>query len=178
MGVKENASFLSLIFLSWMNSLVKLANQRPLIADDLFQLSDEDKAEYIIQDFEEAWDYEIESAQKYGRQPRLWKAMSRFIPWSDYIWLTLLRNLEAFSSCASSVLLWFYLKCALEDSCQDTLNLLSTAIGIGISNILRAFAVQHTNLRAQLVGMRLKTACIGVTYKKVLNSEICVEYDY
>ena len=167
MAVKDNASFLSLIFLSWMDSLIKLANERPLIEDDLFQLSTEDKSECIVQDFEEAWENEIRSAQKHGRQPRLWNAMSRFIPWSDYIWLTLLRNLEAFSSSASSLLLWFYLKCALAETCQDTLHLLFTAIGIGIANILRAFAVQHTNLRAQLVGMRLKTACIGVTYKKV-----------
>jgi len=165
---KDKASVLSLIFLSWMNSLIKLGNQRPLDQDDLFQLSDENKTEFIVEEFEEVWKQEIECAQKNGRQPRLWKAMARFIPWSDYIWLTFLKISESLSSFSSCLLLWFYLKCALEGSSrQNTLYLLGAAVGIGAASLIRAFSLHHNNLRALFVSMRLKVACIGITYKKV-----------
>jgi len=164
---KDKASVLSLIFLSWMNSLIKLGSQRPLNQDDLFQLSDEDKTEFIVEDFEEVWQQEIECAQKHGRQPRLWKAMARFIPWTDYIWLITLKSLDCLSSYSSPLLLWFYLKCALEGSPQNTFYLLVAAGGIGVTSSIRAFSLHHNSLRALLVGMRLKIACIGIIHKKV-----------
>jgi len=168
---KDKASVLSLIFLSWMNSLIKLGSQRPLNQDDLFELSDDNKVEFIVEDFEDVWKQQIECSLNNGRQPRLWKAMARFIPWSDYSWLITFQILESLSGFSSCLLLWFYLKCALEGSSrQNTLYLLGAAGGIGVTSLIRAFSLHHNTLRALFVSMRLKIACIGMTYKKVRNS--------
>jgi len=167
-NAKDKAGFLSRIFLFWMNSLIRLGSKRPLNEDDLFELSDEDQAEFIVEDFGEIWEEEVNSAKKQDRQPRLWKAMARFIPWSDYIWLIILKSLDSLSIYSRPVLLWIYLKAALGQSQQNTPYVLAAAAaGIGASSFISAFAFNHHNFTAFMIGMRIKIACTGLIHKKV-----------
>lgn len=165
---KNKSSFLCHLFLCWVNSLVKIGSKRQVTEDDLFELSEEDKAENIVQDFEEVWENELIKAQVHGRPPRLWRAMASFFTWKDYVRLIFCRSWETFSIYSKPILLWFFLKLLIRRKSTENGHLLGLATaGIAVSTFIQAFAKQHNNLVSKMMGMRLTIGCTGLVHKKV-----------
>ncbi|KXJ16546.1 Multidrug resistance-associated protein 4 [Exaiptasia diaphana] len=153
--------------------LLRIGSQRQLTQDDLFELPSKDQAEYIIQDFEEVWQDEIISAERRGKQPRLWKAMYRFFHWSDYLSLSLCRLLEILSVYSNSLMLWLFLKTLQEQekSIKSTPYLLIVgAVGIGTAAFTYSFSRHHGESKAKIMGMRLTIAFSGLIHQRVLKS--------
>lgn len=69
-GGRDDASWLSVIFISWMNPLVRLAYDRSLEMKNLFPIPDKSKPESLLKNFDEAW----------GEQMKLPKGKRR---WDD-----------------------------------------------------------------------------------------------
>ena len=173
---KEQAGFLSSLFFCWLSSLIRLGNQRPLSKDDLFPLADEDKCETVVKHFQQLWDDEIKEARKLNRKARLWKVVFRFISAKSYFMLTILKCLESLAGLSSIVLLCMYLSLLNHGSLSNSRLLYILVLAIGACSLLMAFLIHHVNLHALLIGMRLKTACISIVYKKVGIKSIAISF--
>jgi hypothetical protein len=156
-----------------LNSLIRLGYKRPLNEEDLFALSDRNKAEVIVEDFENIWKEEVNHAKKMDRKPRLWKAIFKFISVREYLSIIAMTCLESFSFWSSVILLWIYQKQSLEGSQKNTSSYVLVTVmgGIGISSLVGPFIIHHSVFISLIIGMRLKIACIGVIYK-----EVCILY--
>ena len=163
----DQAGCFSAIFLTWMNNLLRQGNKRSLREDDLFPLSENHKTEVIVEEFEKLWNDEVLRAEIHGRRPSLWKAMLRFVSIFDYLHIAILKLTEGLTSFSTAIFLWYYLKLLLDDSNRSIWSLVAAVVGISISSIVRVFLLHHSRLRALLIGMQLKVACIGIVYKKV-----------
>lgn len=164
---KEQASFLSNLFFCWLNGLIRLGNQRPLCKDDLFALTDQDKSKVVVERLQQLWNIETKEARKIGGKPRLWKVMLKFISARSCLNLIILKCLESLVNFSSAALLWMYLSLLHHGSFSDSRLSYILVLGIGVGSLIKAFAIHHNYLHAFMTGMRLKTACIGMVYKKV-----------
>ena len=164
----DDAGCFSLIFLAWMNSLLRLGSKRPLNLDDLFPLPENHKTQVIVETFEEKWKDEVLRAEIQGRKPRLWRAMFQFLSVFDYLVIIALRLGQSLTDFSTPVFLWYYLKLLLDDDANVSIwYSIGAVAGIVLSCNAKCFLVQHNRLKLVFVGMQLKVACIGVIYKKV-----------
>lgn len=161
------SGFLSRLFFAWLLDLFKLGAQRPLTQDDLYPLQDEFKAENLVQRLEETWSQEINSSNREGRRPKLWKAILRVFPLKKYLISTTLRLTEIFMQFALVVLLWLFFKYLQGESHMGKWHPLPIVLGIGIFSYIKAFCCHHKSYVNFTMGMQIKAAVIGIIYKKV-----------
>jgi hypothetical protein len=162
------ANFISRLFFAWMNGLLQLGYKRPLTGDDLPLLSDENKAQYLVNDLYDLWTEEVTNAQKLGKKPQLWKAMWKLFPIQDYILILTLRLIEDAVTFLFPILIWLYLKILQEKFNIDKSYVVYIVIGIGIASVIKVFSYHHGDYQTSVMGMRLKTAVIGIIFKKVI----------
>jgi len=166
---KDSANFLSHLFLCWLRRLVSIGRQSQLTQDDLFELSEDHKAEAVIHDFEHVWEDEIFKAQEKNRQPKLWRAMLKYFSYKDYIQLMFLFILETVCIYCKPVLLWFFLKLLTESQFSERRGYhIGLTLGVlALANFMEAFSQHHNNLLTRVMGMHLNIGCTGVIHKKV-----------
>ncbi|XP_031556800.1 ABC transporter C family member 8-like [Actinia tenebrosa] len=156
----------SYLFFTWLNGLLRLGYQRPLAHDDLLELSDENKAQDLVAKLHVLWMEEINSAKKRGRKPRLWKAMFKLFL-RDVILFTALKLMDEAMGITLVVSVWFYLKLLEEGSHMDQTYAVGIVASIGIPSLIKVFFYHHSDYLAVLMGVRLKSAVIGLIHKKV-----------
>ena len=94
---RDGANRLSIIFLWWMNDVLKLGNKRPLTEEDLFHLPEDFKAEILVEEAEKYWLEELKRSQTRRRKPSLWKATARLISWKSGLVIIILKTLKSLS---------------------------------------------------------------------------------
>ncbi|XP_031550884.1 multidrug resistance-associated protein 4-like [Actinia tenebrosa] len=159
----------SYLFFTWLNGLLKLGYQRPLVDDDLLELSDENKAQGLVGKLHGLWMEEINSAKKRGRKPRLWKAMFKLFL-RDVILFTALKLIDEAMAITLVVSVWFYLKFLEEGSHMDQTYAVGIVASIGIPSLIKVFFYHHSDYLTVLMGVRLKSAVIGLIQKTITES--------
>jgi len=164
---REGASILSVVFLWWMQDLMRLGNKRPLTEKDLFPLLQDYKAEVLMKKAEKLWLDELKRSQMKNEKPRLWKALMRLIPYRSGIAMILLKTLWSLSFVFLPVCLWLVLK-TLNNRPNVDVKLAFTYVGLlGITSVIKAVSTQHYDYLTELWALKLKVAVIGLVYKKV-----------
>jgi hypothetical protein len=164
---KVKPNFISRLFFAWMNGILKLGYKRTLTDDDLPLLSDENKAQDLVNDLNELWMDEINNAEKMGKKPHLWKVVWKLFPCTDHLLLLGIKYLEISMQFALAILEWFYLMVLEDASHMDNTYVVSIVVGIGIASLMRVFCYHHYDYLSLSMGMRLKIAVIGLIHKKV-----------
>lgn len=164
---REGASALSIMFLWWMNGILRVGNKRPLTDTDLLPLLENYKAEMLVEKAERHWSDEVKSSQSKNRKPRLWKAMAKIIPWKSGVVMIILQLVRSLSFVFLPLCLWLLLKTLNDGPNMDMkFALVFTAI-LGITSMIKAASTQHYAYLTELSGLKLKVALIGLVYKKV-----------
>lgn len=161
-----NTGLFSYLFFTWLNGLLKLGYQRPLTDDDLLELSDDNKAQDLVAKLHVLWMEEMNSAEKRGRKPRLWKAMWKLL-FRDVIIFTTVKLMDDAVQFTLVVSVWFYLTLLEEGSHMDHKYASGLVACIGILSLIRVLFVHHYAYLSLSAGVRLKSAVIGLIYKKV-----------
>ena len=76
---EAKAGFFSLITYWWINSILRLGSQRPLLLDDLYQMSPTYEADHLATDFLEQWKYQASLAAAPTSSPSRYKYLLRAI---------------------------------------------------------------------------------------------------
>ena len=164
---RDGANWLSILFLWWMNDVLKLGNRRPLTEEDLFYLPEDCKAEVLVEKAEKYWFEELQKSQSRKRRPRLWKAIVSLIPWKSGFAMIILKTLESLSFVSLPLCLWLLLRALNEGPNMDKKFVYIYVALLGLASLIKALATQHYDYLTEVWGLKLKVALIGLVYKKV-----------
>jgi len=164
---RDGANWLSIIFFWWMNDVLKLGNKQPLTEEDLFNLPEDYKAEFLVEKAEKYWLEELKRSQSMKKRPRLWKAMVSLIPWKSGLVMIILKTLDSLCFVSLPLCLWLVLK-ALNDGPNMDMKIVFLYVALlGLTSLIKALTTQHYDYLTELWGLKLKVALIGLVYKKV-----------
>ncbi|KAJ7322782.1 hypothetical protein OS493_032967 [Desmophyllum pertusum] len=166
---RDGASALSIMFLWWMNDVLRLGNKRPLTEKDLFPIPEDYEAEVLVEKAEQCWFDELKMSQSKNMTPRLWKAMLRLIPWKSRFVMIILRTLWSLSFAFLPLCVWLVLKTINDGPNMDMKFAFVFVALLGLLTTIRAASTQHYDYFTELWGLKLKVALIGLVYKKVLS---------
>lgn len=164
---REGASAASVMFFWWMNDLMSLGRKRPLTDEDSPPLLEDYKAELLVKKAEKYWFDELKRTQSSNKKPKLWKTLSRLIPWESALKMIFLRILWALSFSFLPVCLWLLLKTLNDGPNLDIKVAFFYVALLTISSMTKATSTQHYDYLTELWGLRLKVALIGLVYRKV-----------
>ena len=165
---KERAGIFSRLFFSWMNSVMSIGNQRVLEHSDLYPVLREDKSEGLTERLEQSWQEEIRNSHTKGRKARLSRAIMKILSWNDYA----LACISLFIGVSCNILQPLFLGLLLSLLLQTGFEragrwLYIYAGGLCCAALFRVIAMNQYQCKVCFLGMRWRTAAIGVVYKKV-----------
>lgn len=165
---KERAGVMSRLSFCWMNSLMKIGNKRVLDACDLYPLLDEDRSKELTEKLDLIWNGEIRNSYLKGREARLTRSLMKILTWSEYAMLIFSLFIGVACNILQPLLLGLLLSRLLSNSDyrMDPLVYVFSG-GLCISALLRSVVMNQFYAKAQLLGMRWRSATIGLIYKKV-----------
>ena len=158
---KPQTGLFSYLFFTWLNGILKLGYQRPLTDDDLLELSDENKTEGLVAKLHGAWMEEIDSAEKKGRKPRLWKAMCTVFL-GNVILNTTLKLVDEAMKITLVVSVWFYLKFLEEGSHVNLTYAVGIVATIGVASIMKVFSYHHCDYIGLVDGFEVEKRCYRI----------------
>ena len=164
----DSANWLSCLTLHWMNTILKRGNQKPLEKDDIFPVRTQDSMEHLVNKLEQLWEQEVNESRLAGSKPRLWKAFCRMFSWKAYTGMLILKLLRSLSTVSLPLLLWFFLL-ELEKESQQAYSAFSFVLvaGMILLAVMKGMTKNHFTGLAEIWGVQLKVASIGLIYKKV-----------
>ncbi|KAL9978591.1 hypothetical protein ACROYT_G016125 [Oculina patagonica] len=170
---REKASFLSLLTFSYVSNFLKLGSKQPLEEKHLFAVETSYQTERLVADLEREWLAEERSSEQNRTKPRLWKALMKVIPCRDYIAMAFFRFCYTITLNAFPLIIWFFLRNISTASEMSYKATLPFVIGISLVAIARSLCSIHGMCKAEMIAIKLKSAMIGLVYKKILNLNRC-----
>lgn len=168
---KERAGVMSRLSFCWMNSIMKISNRRALDPCDLYPLLDEDRSKELTEKLDTSWSQEVRDSYLKGREARLTRALIRILQWSEFALLSFSLFIGVACNILQPLLLGLLLSALLgtKNARSDPLVYVFSS-GLCLSSLLRAVVLNQYHAKAQLLGMRWRSATTGLIYKKVKNT--------
>ena len=166
---RKNASILSILSFWWVREILVIGNKRPLENDDLFTLLDEDKTLNSTEKLQQIWNEETAKRVpgKKGNGYRLFRALVRMLPWTDYVYalaLVLLYSIcKVLQPAFLSLLLQELMKGPVEERWWTYIYSAGICL-IQFGNVMFWYQVAY---HVALMSLRWKSATVAVIYKKV-----------
>ena len=176
---KENASLLSLLTFSWLNDLLKRGNQRALENDDLPPLLEEDKNQALTKNLENDWSRNCKpelTTKTWIRSAKLWRALWNLVPTSEKALVLTLAFTHIVLRLLQPLFLIGLLAELMKESSGDRRWIYLSASGVCLSTWLIAISKCHCDYRSSMIGMRVRSALLGVIYKKVVLNGCCAKF--
>ena len=164
---KKDANCFSLLTFWWVGAILRKGNKTSLNDTDLYPLLEEDKSQRLVEFAEREWKEEVRRCQAKGTKPRLWKCLLRMLPWTDLVLVALLKLLQSATTIALPVMLWFLLGSLPDSPTLDHQAAFGWVSGLCVTALASALSGAHWTYVSDMWGIRLKTATIGLVYKKV-----------
>ena len=165
---KQAASFFSLLSFSWLNDLLKRGNQRPLENDDLPTLLEEDQSKKLTKNLEKEWSWICNHAGNTWRKTaNLWRALLSIVPDSEKAIVLILASTHIVLRLMQPLFLIGLLAELMKEASVDHTWTYLFATGVCLSTWVIAISTCHCDYRSTMIGMRLRSALLGVIYKKV-----------
>ena len=167
---KETASFFSLLTFSWLNYLLKLGNLRPLESDDLPALLEEDQSQTLTKSLEKEWSRNCKPANtsiKWIKTANLWLALLNLVPASEKAFVLILASTHIVLRLLQPLFLVGLLAELMKEPSVDHTWIYLYATGVCLSTWIIAISKCHCDYRATMMGMRMRSALLGVIYKRV-----------
>lgn len=152
----------------WMNGLMKIGSKRVLDPCDLYPLLDEDRSKELTEKLDFSWSEEVRNSYLKGKEARLTRALMKILSWSEYALMVFSLFIGTACNILQPLLLGLLLSQLLsdEDYRMDPMVYMYSG-GLCISAFLRAVVMNQFHAKAQVLGMRWRSATVGLIYKKV-----------
>ena len=173
---KENASLCSLLTFSWLNDLLKRGSQRALENDDLPPLLKEDENQGLTNKLEQEWSRNCKSehtTKTWIRSAKLWRAFWNLVPTSEKALVLTLASTHIVLRLLQPLFLIGLLAELTKESSADREWIYLSASGVCLTTWLIAISKCHCDYRSSMIGMRVRSALLGVIYKKVVLDGCC-----
>lgn len=167
---KETASFFSLLTFSWLNDLLKRGNQRSLENDDLPALLKEDQSQALTKDLEKEWSRNCKLANTTStcvKTANLWRSLLNLVPASEKAFVLILASTHIVLRLIQPLFLIGLLAEMMKESLVDHTWIYLYATGVCLSTWVIAISKCHCDYRSTMIGMRMRSALLGIIYKKV-----------
>lgn len=176
---KEKASLFSLLTFSWLNDLLKRGNQRALENDDLPPLLEEDNNQALTENLEREWSWNCKAAhttETWIRTAKLWRALCNLVPTSEKALVLTLASTHIVLRLLQPLFLIGLLAELIKESSVKGRWIYLYASGVCLSTWLIAISKCHCDYRSSMIGMRIRSALLGVIYKKVVLDGCCLKF--
>ena len=173
---KENASLFSLLTFSWLNDLLKRGSQRALENYDLLPLLEEDKNQALTDNLENESSRNCKpelTTNTWIRSAKLWRALWSLVPTSEKALVLTLASTHIIQLLLQPLFLIRLLAELMKAPSGDRRWIYLSASGVCLSTWLIAISKCHCDYRSSMIGMRVRSALLGVIYKKVVLSGCC-----
>ncbi|XP_046596329.1 ATP-binding cassette sub-family C member 4 isoform X2 [Neodiprion lecontei] len=166
---RKKANIVSVLTWWWTIELFKKGYRKILIADDLHDPLSEDRSTALGDRLEKQWNYELETARKWGRQPSLLKTIFLTFRW-EYFLLGLMQVLNEFViRLGTPILLGGLLSYFKKDSNVMLEEALYYAGGIALASAVNVITLNQAIFGAFHIGGRIRVAVCSLVYRKALN---------
>ncbi|XP_046426432.1 ATP-binding cassette sub-family C member 4-like isoform X2 [Neodiprion fabricii] len=166
---RKKANIVSVLTWWWTIELFKKGYRKILIADDLHDPLSEDRSTALGDRLEKQWNYELETAKKWGRQPSLLKTIFLTFRW-EYFLLGLMQVLNEFViRLGTPILLGGLLSYFKKDSNVMLEEALYYAGGIALASAVNVITLNQAIFGAFHIGGRIRVAVCSLVYRKALN---------
>ena len=171
---KKNAGFFSLLTFAWLNGLLKQGSESPLENDDLPPLLKEDQSQELTQNLESLW-FLSRCNETTGRAKskrliktaRLWHALLGLVPASEKVFVMMLTStLTVVRVIQPLFLIGLLVELRKESPIYQKWSYLYAA-GVCLCAWVIAIFKCHCDYRSAMIGMRMRSALLGLIYKKV-----------
>lgn len=160
-----------LTFFSWMDGIVRLGYQRNKAGEnlehsDLWELPENLRAQYIVDQFEKFWAEEQAAATREDRTPKLDKVFWRLTkPW---IMASAAFELLRLTAQYTSPVITKYLISYIQKPTQDVREGIMLVALLALGSAFVAMGKSHAFHKALCAGLVTKAACNSLVYRKVL----------
>ena len=155
---------------SHANQELKLGNLRPLESDDLPALSEEDQSQTLTKSLEKEWSRNCKPANTsitWIKTANLWLALLNLVPASEKAFVLILASTHIVLRLLQPLFLVGLLAELMKEPSVDHTWIYLYATGVCLSTWIIAISKCHCDYRATMIGMRMRSALLGVIYKKV-----------
>ncbi|XP_063633563.1 ATP-binding cassette subfamily C member 4-like [Cydia splendana] len=165
----DKANILSKIFLTWSFDLFRKGYKQGITVEQLWQARHKDNSGRLGDQLEQAWQTELEDADRNGSKPSLTKAIIRTF-WLEYMICGLLVGLLF-------IVLWPLIPYTLalfinyfsgEATPEAYRNAHIYNFLMNVCSVVTALMLNHLQLSQGAVGMRIRIACCSLLYRKIL----------
>ncbi|XP_072470803.1 multidrug resistance-associated protein 1-like isoform X5 [Notamacropus eugenii] len=166
---EKHVSFISKMTYSWFNSVIILGYKKPLEREDLFELNDSDSSYNVCPIFEKQWRKSILTNKK-KQKPK--KSSLLHALWNTFnVFLIQVALFKVFADILSfiSPLIMKQMILLCENRHDLGWNGYGYAVTLFIVTILQTLVLQLYQRFNMLNSAKIKTAVIGLLYKKALN---------
>ena len=168
---KENASLFSRLTFSWLNDVLKRGSQRALENDDLPPLLEEDNNQALTKNLEKEWSRSCKpehTARTWIKTAKLWRALWNLVPTSEKALVLTLASTHIVLRLIQPLFLIGLLAELMKETSMNGRWIYLNACGVCLSTWLIAISKCHCDYRSSMIGMRVRSALLGVIYKKVV----------
>ncbi|EWM27872.1 multidrug resistance-associated protein 1-like isoform 1 [Nannochloropsis gaditana] len=158
---ETEAGLFSLCSFSWLNPILSTGYKRPLTHEDLYQLHPKETADVICGRLEENW----EDEQLHRRKPSLARALRRSFGWTFFIAALYKFAYDSLLFVGPLLLKQLIIYLGSDDPVYVGFEYLGLLFVAAVCSSISLHQYFHRCFRT---GMRLKSAVIGLVYKKAL----------
>ncbi|XP_073944220.1 probable multidrug resistance-associated protein lethal(2)03659 [Choristoneura fumiferana] len=165
----SKANFLSKLLLTWSFDLFRKGYKQGITVEELWQARDNDQSGRLGDQLEQAWQRELDDADRTGSKPSLTKAIVRTF-WLQYMLCGLFVGILF-------IIIWPLIPYTLalfinyfsgEINPETYRNAHIYCLLMNICSITTALMLNHLQLGQGVVGMRVRIACCSLLYRKIL----------
>ena len=169
---KESASFVSLLFFRWMNSIFKTGSERPLDEDDFLPLSKENSASFLTNQLQANWNKEKTRCNRNNKRPRLWRSVIKLLPVKDVMIIGFMNALYSISRILQPLLLGYFISILMSAEPKKDNLLYVCTLALCINSVIGALSMHHRGYRCEVLGIRISCALKGLIYHKVSSNKL------
>jgi len=161
---ESSAGFFSKLVFWWVNPMVSLGYQQPLMQENLWSVKKRSECSTLFQSFEKQWAVEMQKPQQ---QRSLWKALFRIFFW-DLVWSGILNACQNFTLLLTPLLIRAFLLWLENDDAPIWQGYAIGAIMFLVGNCLNGLLSTHMIIILQVIGMDTRTVLNASIYRKSL----------
>ncbi|OMO66296.1 hypothetical protein COLO4_30640 [Corchorus olitorius] len=160
------ASFLSKLTFSWINSLLSLGYLRPLDLEDIPSIPTEDESNLAYQKFANAWESLLRETKPSDRKNLVLRAIIK-VYFKENIFIAVCAILRTIAVVALPLLLYAFVNYSNQEekNLQQGLKLLGCLI---LCKIVESLSQRHWYFDSRRSGMRMRSALMVAAYQKQL----------
>jgi hypothetical protein len=161
------ASFLSKLTFSWINSLLSLGYSKPLALEDIPSLVFEDEANLAYQKFSDAWESLLRERSSNQTSNIVLQAIAK-VHLKENIFVAICAFLRTISVVVSPLVVYAFVNHSINSNEEDLYEGLCILGCLILAKLVESLSQRHCFFQSRRSGMRVRSALMAAVYQKQL----------